>query len=61
MYGLRDNGWLLMALCSGRVLTVERGRFATPEIDLVNLSRLVADGSCSGQTLQGGGIFKERS
>ena len=26
MYGLRDNGWLLMALCSGRVLTVERGR-----------------------------------
>ena len=33
----------------------------SPEIDLVDLSRLVADGSCSGQTLQGGGIFKARA
>ena len=33
----------------------------SPEIDLVDLSRLVADGSCSGQTLQGAGIFKARA
>ena len=33
----------------------------SPEIDLVDLSRLVADGSCSGQTLQGGWILKARA
>ena len=34
----------------------------SPEIDLVDLSRLVADRSCSRQALQGVGIFKrERS
>ena len=33
----------------------------SPEIDLVDLSRLAADGSSSGQTLQGGGIFKARA
>ena len=32
-----------------------------PEIDLVDLSRLVADGSCSRQTLQGGWILKARA
>ena len=33
----------------------------SPEIDLVDLSRLVADGSCSRQTLQGGRILKARA
>ena len=33
----------------------------SPQIDLVDLSRLVANGSCSRQTLQSGGIFKARA
>ena len=33
----------------------------SPEIDLVDLSRLVADGSCSGQTLPGGWILEARA